>query len=159
MLKKFNILLVAFYLLTLSAPVCAGGFKAGSSHFTVNHNTFYRHKSRDTNQSFAKHNMKFHRKLHHKIKGKNKIRFPYHIYYPHYALYERHSTEKQKGVEINIINVLNDKKIEQIESTIDQDRSYSPPRIMNLGDIAPNRTKNVIVIYGTRVIETKISSD
>jgi hypothetical protein len=57
------------------------------------------------------------------------------------------------------IYIINDKKEEQIESHVNQDKSFSPPRIVNLEDVAPNKTKNVILIYGTKVIETKISSD
>ena len=153
MLKNINILLIAFYLLTLSVPVYAGGLNPGSSHFTFNHNAFYRHKSRHTNQSYAKHKLKSHIKLHHKTKNKNKIIFPYHVYYPHYASY---GIEEDNYVQIYVIN---DKKDEQIESSVNKDKTFSPPRIVNLEDVAPNKTKNVILIHGTQVIETKISSD
>jgi hypothetical protein len=161
MLKNINLLLIAFYLLTFSVPVFAGGFNSGSSHFTVNHNAFYRHKSRHTNQSYAKHKLKSHRKWHHKRKSTNKIKFPY------YALYGRNNLEKE--VEINIINITDDNKDEQIESDVDKDKSFSPPHIVNLEDIAPQKStkslkastkqENVILIYGTKVIEKTIPSD
>ena len=83
----------------------------------------------------------------------NKIKFPY------YALYGIGNQEKEKNVEINIINIVDDKKDEQIESTVNKKKSFSSPRIVNLEDVAPNKTKNVILIYGTKIIETKISSD
>ena len=167
MLKNINLLLIAFYLLTFSVPVFAGGLNYGSSHFAGKHNAFYRHKPRHTKQSFSKHKLRSHRKWHHKRKRTNKIKFPYYIYYPYYALYGRNNLEKE--VEINIINIANDKKDEQIESAVDQDKSYLPPRIVNLEDIAPQKStkslkastkqENVILIYGTKVIEKTIPSD
>ena len=151
MLKKINILLISFYLLTFSVPVYAGGFHTGSSHFAVKHNAFYRHKSIHTSQSFSKNKLRSHRKWHHKSKRRNNIIFPY------YALYGRNNFEKE--VEINIINVVNDKKDEQIESTVNQDKSFSPPRIVNLEDVAPKKSENVILIHGTKVIEQNLSSE
>lgn len=163
MLKNINILLIAFYLLTLSASVYAGGFHTGSSHFAVKHNAFSRHKSKYTSQSFAKHRLKFDRKWHHKAKNKNKIIFPHYAYYPHYASY---GIKEDNYVEINIIN---DKKGEQIEPTVNKDKSFTPPRIVNWEDIeaqkpteslkSSNEPENVILIYGTKVIEKTISSD
>ena len=153
MLKNINILLIAFYLLTLPVQVFAGGFYSGSNHLAVKHNAFSRHKSKHSSPSFAKPNLKFHRKWHHKTKYMNKIKFPY------YALYGIGNQEKEMNVEINIINIVDDKKDEQIESTVNKKKSFSSPRIVNLEDVAPNKTKNVILIYGTKIIETKISSD
>lgn len=160
MLKIIN-LLIAFCLLALPASVFAGGLNSGSNHFAVNNNAFSRHKSKHTNQSFSNHKLKFHKKWHHKTKSRNKFIFPY------YALHGRNNSEKQ--VEINIINIANDNKDEQIESTAKKDKSFSGPRIVNLEDITPqkstkslktsNKPENVILIYGTKVIEKTISSD
>lgn len=151
--KKINILLIIFYITILSAPVYAGGLHSGSSHFAVKYNAFSHHKSKHTSKSFAKQKLKFHKTWHHKTRGTNKIIFPYYVYYPHYASY---GIKNDKNVEINIIN---DKKDEQIESTVNKDKSFSPPRVVNWEDVAPNNTENVILIYGTKVIETTISSD
>ena len=153
MLKNFIILLVVFYILTLSATVFAGVFYIGSRNFAFKHNTFSRYNSKYTNRSFAKHKLEFHKKWHHKTKCTNKIYFPYYVYEPYYASNGR---EEDSYAEINIIN---DKKDEQTEPTVHKDKAFSPPRIVNLEDVAPNDTENVILIYGTKVIETTISSD
>lgn len=153
MLKNFIILLIVFYFLTISATVFAGGFYTGSRNFAFKHNEFSRHKSKHTSRSFAKHKLKLHRKWGHKTKFTNKIYFPYYVYDPYYESYGK---EKDSYTEINIIN---DKKDEQTEPTVHKDKTFSPPRIVNLEDVAPNNTENVILIYGTKVIETTISSD
>jgi len=163
MLKNFIILLIVFYFLTFSATVFAGGFYTGSRNFAFKHNTFSRYNSRYTNQSFAKHKLKFNRRWYHKIKGSNLIMFPYYVYDPHYTSY---GIEKDSYVKINIIN---DKKDEQIESTIHKDKFFSPPRIVNLEDISSqkstqsskpsNKSENVVLIYGTKVIEKTVSSE
>ena len=88
-----------------------------------------------------------------KKKFTNKIYFPYYVYDPYYESYGK---EKDSYTEINIINY---KKDEQTEPTVHKDKTFSPPRIVNLEDVAPNNTENVILIYGTKVIETTISSD
>jgi hypothetical protein len=147
MLKNFIILLIVFYFLTISATVFAGGFYTGSRNFAFKHNEFSRHKSKHTSRSFAKHKLKLHRKWGHKTKFTNKIYFPY---------YESYGREEDSYTEINIIS---DKKDEQTEPTVHKDKTFSPPRIVNLEDVAPNKTENVILIYGTKVIETRISSD
>lgn len=163
MLKKINILLIAFYLLILSIPVFAGGFNPVSNHYTNEDLAFIRHKSKHRNQSSFNHKLKFHKKWHHKTKGANKIIFPYYVYFPHYASY---GMEKENNVEITIIN---DKKDEQIESSVNKEKTFSPPLIVELEDIAPQKSvkdlkkskkqENVILIYGTEIIETKISLD
>jgi hypothetical protein len=164
MLKKINILLISFYIfILLPVQVFAGGFYFGSNHLAVKHKAFSRHKSKHSSPSFTKHNLKFHRKWHHKTKCSNKIYFPYYDYDPYYASYGK---EKESYVEINIIN---DKKDEQTEPTVHKDKTFSPPRIINLEDVASNKSterskssnksENVILIYGTKVVETKISSD
>jgi len=163
MLKNFIILLMVFYILTLSATVFAGGFYTGSRNFAFKHNTFARYNSKYMTQSFAKHKLKFHRKWDHKTKFTNKIYFPYYVYYPYHASYGK---EEGNYAEINIIN---DKKDEQIESNVHKDKTFSPPRIVNLEDVAPqkpaerskssNKSENVILIYGTKVIEQTVSSD
>jgi len=163
MLKKINILLIAFYLLILSIPVFAGGFNSVSNYYTNEDFAFIRHKSKHRNQSFFNHKLKFHKKWHHKTKGANKIIFPYYVYFPHYDSY---GMEKENKLEITIIN---DKKDEQIESSVNKEKTFSPPLIVELDDIAPQKSvkglkkskkqENVILIYGTEIIETKISLD
>jgi len=168
MIKNINLLLIAFYLLTLPSPVLASGLNFGSNNRAIKHNTFSHHKSKYSSKSYGKHKLKFRRKWHHNTKNTNKIKFPYYIYYPHYFLYGRNNLEEEEKVEVNI-NIINDKKDEQIESTVNQNKSFSPPHIVNLEDIVPKKTtknlktsnkqKNVILIYGTKIIETKISSE
>ncbi len=168
MLENINLLLIAFYLLALPTQVFGGSLNSGSNHHAIKHNSFSRNTSKYLGKSYTKHKMKFHRKWRHKTKNPNKFKFPNHIYYPHYALYGRNNLEKEENVEVNI-NIINDKKDEQIESAVDQNKSFSPPHIVNLEDIVPqkslkhlkasNKSKKVILIYGTKVIETKISSD
>lgn len=61
------------------------------------------------------------------------------------------------------ISIINDKKGEQIEPTVNKDKSFTPPRIVNWEDIeaqkpteslkSSNKPENVILIYGTKVIE------
>jgi hypothetical protein len=153
MLKNFIILLIAFYILTFSAKVFAGGFYTGSRNFAFKPNMFYRYNSKYTNQSFAKHKPKFNRRWHHKTKCTNKIYFPYYVYDPYYTSFGK---EEDSYVEINIINNKKDKKT---EPSVHKDRTFSPPRIVNLEDLAPNKSENVILIHGTKVVETKISSD
>jgi len=163
MLKNINIFLIAFYLLILSFPVFAGSLNSGLNHYINEDHTFIRQKSKHTNQSFSKHKLKFHRKWHHKTRGTNKIIFPYYVYFPHYAL---NGIEEQKNVYITIIN---DKKDEQIESSVNKGKTFSPPLIVDLEDVAPQKSakdlkkskkqENVILIYGTEIIETKISLD
>ena len=168
MIKNINLILIAFYILTLPAPVFASGLNFSSNHFAIKHNAFSRYKSKYSTKSYGKHKLKFRRKWYHKTKSANKIKFPYYIYYPHWALYGRNNLEKEEKVEVNI-NIVNDKEDEQIESTVNQDKSFSPPHVVNLEDIVPqkstknlktsNKKKNVTLIYGIKVIETKISSD
>ena len=163
MLKNFIILLIVFYILTLSATVFAGDFYTGSRNFAFKHNTFSRYNSKYTNQSFTKHKLNFNRRWHHKATCTNKIYFPYYVYDPYYASYGK---EEDSYLEINIIN---DKKDEQTESTVHKDKTFSPPRIVNLEDVAPqkstetlrssNKPENVILIYGTKMIEQTVSSD
>jgi len=156
MLKNINILIMAFYLIILSAPVYAGGFYTGSRNFAVKHNAFSRHKSKHTrhvDRSFSKHELKSHEKRHHKTKGKNKLYFPYYVYDPYYASYGK---EEDSYVAINIIN---DNKDEKTEPTDHKDKTFSPPRIVNLEDVAPNKSENVILIRGTKVIEQTVSSE
>lgn len=93
----------------------------------------------------------------------NKVILPYYVYSPHYASY---GIEEEKNTEIYIVN---DKKDEQAEATVNQDKPISPPHIVNLEDIEPtksskkikasNKQENVILIHGTKEIETKILSD
>ena len=152
-----------FYLLTLSVPIFAGGLNLGLNHRAIRHNSFSHHKTKHTSQSYAIHKQRFHRKWNHKTKSLNKSIFPYYVYSPHYASY---GMEEDNNVEIIIVN---DKKDEQVESTVNQDKLFSPPHIVNLEDIehtkstekikASNKQENVILIHGTKVIETKISSD
>lgn len=163
MLKNNNILLIAYCIFTLSIPVYAGSLNFGSSHSAVKYNSFSHHKTKHTSQSYAKHRQRFHRKWHHKTKSTNKSIFPYYVYSPPYASY---GIEEKKNTDIYIVN---DKKDEQIESTVNQDKPFSPPHIVNLGDSAlpkvtnrlktSNKQENVILIYGTKAIETIISSD
>lgn len=153
MLKNFIILLIVFYILTLSATVFAGGFYTGSRNFAFKPNTFSRYNSKYTNQLFGKHKLKFNRRWNHKTKCTNKICSLYYVYDPYYASYGK---EEYSYVEINIIN---DKKDEQTEPTVHKEKTFSPPRIVNLEDVAPNKSENVILIHGTKVVETKISSD
>lgn len=157
-------LLIAICLLAFPVPVFAGGLNFDSNHFAVKHNNFSRHKSMHTNKSFAKHKLKFNRNWHYKTKHKNKTKFPYFVYYPHQA---SHGIEREKNVQIDI-NVIDNNKEEKIKSTVDQYKSFSPPHIVNLEDVEPqkssknlkrNKPKNVILIYGTKVIEKKITSD
>jgi hypothetical protein len=152
MLKNFIILLIVFYILTFSATVFAGGFYTGSRNFAFKHNTFSRYNSKYTNRPFAKHKPKFNRRWNNKTKCTNKICFPYYVYSPYYGSYGR----EDSYVEIKIIN---DKKDEKTEPTVHKDKAFSPPRIVNLEDVAPNKSENVILIHGTKVVETKISSD
>jgi hypothetical protein len=152
MLKNFTILLIVFYILTYSAMVFAGGFYTGSRNFAFKHNTFSRYNSKHTNRSFAKHKLNFHKKWHHKTKCTNKIYFPYYVYGPYHASYGREDSYTE-------INIINDKKDEQTEPTVHKDKTFSPPRIVNLEDVTPNKSENVILIRGTKVVETKISSD
>jgi hypothetical protein len=163
MVKNIIILFITFYFITLPVSVFASGWNLSSGHFAVKHNDFSRHKSKHTSRSFAKHKLRFHRKWDLKTKGKNRITLPYYIYYPHYASYE---TEEEKYLQITIID---DNKKKPIEPTVDKDKSYSPPRIVNWEDIALQKStegqkssekkENVILIYGTKMIEATISSD
>ena len=138
MIKNINILLIAFYLLTLPSQIFAGGFNAGSNHHAIKHNAFNRHSSKYTNKSYEKHKLNFRRKWNHKTKHPNKFKFPNYIYYPHYDLHGRNNLEEEENVEENI-NIINDKKDEQTESPVDQDKSFSPPHIVNLEDIDPQK--------------------
>ena len=168
MIKNINILLIAFYLLTLPTNIFAGGFNSSLNRNANKQNAFIRHNSKYTNKSYEKHETNSHRKWNHKTKNPNKYKLPNYIYYPHYDLYGRDNLEEEENVDVNI-NIINDKKDEQIESTVDRDKSFSPPHIVNLEDINPqkstknsktsNKQENVILIHGTKVIETKISSD
>lgn len=168
MIKNINLLLIAFYLLTLPVTVFASGLNLSSNHGAINHNAFSHHKSKYSTNSYEKQKLRFHRKWNHNTKSAKKIKFPYYIYYSHWSLFRRNNLEKEKNVELNI-NIINDKKDEQIEPTVNEARSFSPPHIMNFEDIAPkkstknlktsNKQKNVILIYGTKIIETEISSD
>ena len=157
MIKNILILFTAFYFITLQVPAFASGWNSGSGHFAVKHSEFSRHKSKHTSRSFAKHKLRFHRKWDLKTKGKNRITLPYYIYYPHYASY---GIEEGKYLQITIID---DNKKEPIEPTVDKDKSYSPPRIVNWEDIALQKSsekkENVVLIYGTKMIEATISSD
>jgi hypothetical protein len=153
MLKNFIIVLIVFYILTLSATVFAGGFYAGSRSFSFKHNTFSLYNSKYTNQSFAKHKPKFNRRWHHRTKCTNKTYFPYYVYDPYYS---SNGKEKDSYMEIYIIN---DKKDEKTEPTVHKDKTFSPPRIVNLEDVAPNKSENVILIHGTKVVEVTVSSD
>jgi hypothetical protein len=152
----------------LPTPVFASGLNFSSNHFAIKHNAFSHHKSKYSTNSYGKQKLRFYRKWNHKTKSTKKIKFPHYIYYPHWSLYGRNSLEEKERVELNI-NIINDKKDEQIESTVNQNKSFSPPHIVNLEDIVPpkntknlktsNKQKNVILIYGTKIIETKISSE
>ena len=163
MLKKINILLIAFCLSTLPVQVFAGGFYTGLRNFAFKHNEFSRHKSKHSSPSLTKHKLKFHRKWRHKTKFTNKIYFPYYVYDPYYKSYGK---EEYSYTEINIINDIKD---EHTEPTVHKDKTFSPPRIVNLEDVAPqksterskssNKSENVILIYGTKVIEQTVSSD
>ena len=168
MIKNINILLIAFYLLALPNQIFAGGFNSSSNHHDSKQNAFIRHNSKYTNKAYKKHKLKFHRKLNHKTKYPNKFKFPNYIYYPHYDLYGKNNLAEEENVDVNI-NIINDKKDDQIESNVDKGKSFLPPHIVNLEDIIPqkstkdlktsNKQENVILIHGTKVIETKISSD
>ena len=140
MLKNINLFLIAFYLLTLPTQIFAGGFNSGSNHHVNKHNAFIRQNSKNANKPYEKHKLNFHRKWSHKTKNSNKFKFPNYIYYPHYDLYGRNNLEEEENVEINI-NIINDKKDEQIESNVDQNKSFSPPHIVNLEDIIPKKSK------------------
>ena len=163
MVKNILILFIAFYFITLQVPVFASGWDSGSGHFAVKHYEFSRHKSNHTSPSFVKHKLKFHRKWALKTKGTNRITLPYYIYYPPYASNE---TEEEKYLQITI---LDDNKKEPIEPTVDKEKSYSPPHIVNWEDIVPQKStegqkssekkENVILIYGTKMIDATISSD
>jgi hypothetical protein len=163
MVKNIIILFIAFYFITLQVPVFASGWNSSSGHFAVQHNEFSRHISNHSSRSFVKHKLKFHRKWALITKGTNRITLPYYIYYPPYASYGK---EEEKYLQITIID---DNKKEQIEPTVDKDKSYSPPRIVNWEDIALQKStegqkssekkENVILIYGTKMIEATISSD
>lgn len=163
MFKNIIILFIAFYFITLQVPVFASGWNSGSGHVAVKHYEFSRHKSNHSSRSFVTHKLNFHRKWDHKTKGTNRITLPYYIYYPHYASY---GIEEGKYFQITIIY---DNKKEQIEPKVDKDKSYSPPRIVNWEDIALQKStegqkssekkENVILIYGTKMIEATISSD
>jgi predicted membrane protein len=39
------------------------------------------------------------------------------------------------------------------------DLTFPPPRIVNLEDVTPNKSENVILIRGTKMIEQTVSSD
>jgi hypothetical protein len=163
MVKNIIILFIAFYFITLQVPVFASGWNLSSGHFAVKHYGFSRHKSNHTSRSFVKHKLKFHRKWALKTKGTNRITLPYYIYYPPHASY---GIEEVTYLQITVID---DNKKEQIEPTVDINKSYSPPRIVNWEDIALQKStegqkssekkENVILIYGTKMIEATISSD
>ena len=163
MVKNIIILFIAFYFITMQVPVFASGWNFRSGHLAVKHSEFFHYKSKHRSRSFAKHKLKFHRKWDHKTKGMNRITLPYYIYYPPYASY---GTEEEQYVQITVID---DNKNEQIEPTVDKDKSYSPPRIVNWKDISlqksnevqksSEKNENVILIYGTKMIEVTIPSD
>ena len=170
MFKNIHILLIAFCLLALPDPIFAGGFHSGPNHFDISNNAFSRHKSNHTRyigRSFSKHKLKSHEKWHQKIKGVSKIKFPYYVY-PSYFSNGSDNLKDDENVVVNI-NIIDNNKEEKIKSSVIQKKSFSPPHVVNLEDIAPqkstkniktsNKPENVILIHGTDVIQRKMSLD
>ena len=102
--------MIAFCLFALSIPVYAGGLNFGSSHSVVKYDSFSHLKTKHTSQSYAKNRQRFHRKWNNKTKSTNKSIFPY---------YASYGIEEEKNTEIYNVN---DKKDEQVESTVNQDK-------------------------------------
>ena len=163
MFKNIHILLTAFCLLAFPVPIFAGGFHSGPNHFGMSNHAFSRHKSnhtRYTGRSFSKYKLTSHEKWHHKIKGVNKIKFPYYVY-PNYYSNGSDNLKDDENVLVNI-NITDRNKEEKIESSVIQKTSFSPPHVVSLEDIAPqksteniktsNKPEYVILIHGTDVI-------